>query len=127
MNQIENRVRQEKERILGIFGNQSHPSIDPLLVDRSAERIAENYEVPTENRAKQLVNINAERGTLTWAHILVEEVAEVIAAESDKDIIEELIQVCAISQCWIEAIQDGRSSLTTKHPKHKTNIEINQK
>ena len=48
-------------------------------------------------------------GTLTYRHILAEEVAEVYA-ESDPDRLRaELIQVAAVCVQWIEAI-DGRSA-----------------
>lgn len=37
----------------------------------------EKYEIPSESRARALCEINFQRGTGTYMHILVEEISEV--------------------------------------------------
>jgi len=43
-------------------------------------------------------------GSMTWRHILSEEVAEVFAESDDDAIRRELIQVAAVAIQWVEAI-----------------------
>lgn len=46
----------------------------------------------------------AERHTLTWRHILQEEVAEAFAETTTSSLRAELVQVAAVAVKWIEAI-----------------------
>lgn len=103
--------------ILGVdtkWGEQNHPLVDPVLVDRGAERMAEEYEIPTEQRAKFLCQLAAERGTSTFAGILVEEVAEFVAALGDPGKSrDELIQVAAVAITAILSIDRAQKK---EHP-----------
>ena len=47
---------------------------------------------------------NAQRGTLSWADILLEEVYEANAEEDPAKLRAELVQVAAVAVAWIEAI-----------------------
>jgi len=49
---------------------------------------------------------NAQTGGASWADILSEEYAELMVAEDPEDIRSELVQIAAISQRWIEAIDE---------------------
>lgn len=104
----------ERERQDAKFGEQNYPTLDPKLIQRSPQRMCEEYEIPTEERAKQLVEIHAKRGDLTWMHILVEEVSEVASSMDDIDKLrKELIQVAAVSIAMIESID--KNSKTMNH------------
>ena len=98
-------ILDEIERQDAKWGMQSHPFVCQTLTKKGAsiERIAEEYEIPTPNRAKQLCEINDKRGTLTWLHILQEEVSEAMESKSVQGKKEELIQVAAVC---IRAIMD---------------------
>jgi hypothetical protein len=104
------------ERANGVlkFGEQEDvPSFDQTLLTRdggcTVERMAEEYEIPTERRAKQLIGFAVRKNELTWAHILIEEVCEAIGAcnGSVEDLRTELIQVAAVAMGWIEMLDNG--------------------
>lgn len=60
-------------------------------------------------QARDACNRAASEHTVTWRHVLMEEVAETLA-ESDPDLLRaELVQVAAVALQWIEAI-DRRQS-----------------
>lgn len=96
------------------WGEQNHPDLDPVLLGREGgctpKRMAEEYEIPTAGRAQQLCDVEFGRGTGTWAHILVEEVAEAVGTNGNTVALRaELIQVAAVAVAWVEAI-DRRAS-----------------
>jgi hypothetical protein len=100
------RLRQDKK-----WGEQNHPDVDPVLTGRKggcdAQRMAEEYEMPTANRAKFMCQIAAHRKQCTWAHIALEELAEAVAAATDEGEIAlraEVIQLAAVCVQWAEAI-----------------------
>jgi hypothetical protein len=43
-------------------------------------------------------------GTLTWTHILEEEVCEALAETDQERLREELVQVAAVACAWVECI-----------------------
>jgi hypothetical protein len=90
------------------WGEQNHPSVDPVLTDRpggcTPERMCENYDLPSENYAKNACNIATKNGKLTYAHIAVEEMCEVVSAPDDDARREELIQLGVVVMQWIECI-----------------------
>lgn len=103
---LDERIRQDAK-----WGEQNHPDVDPVLMGRpggcAPQRMAQEYEIPTAPRAKQLCDIAARRGEQSWGSILVEEVAELIEAATLGDSVatrEEAIQVAAVAQQWVEAI-----------------------
>lgn len=102
------------------WGQQNHANVDTVLINReggcSAHRMAEHYEIPSAPRAKFLCQ-NAGRTTGdTYAHILIEEVAEAIEAatwhdtalklgkEPDGGLKAELIQIAAVAVAWVEKL-----------------------
>jgi len=90
------------------WGIQNHPSLDCTLRNREGGctplRMAQQYEVPSETRARQLLDNAARKGELTWAHILMEEVAEAIGTENIEDLRAELIQAIAVGVSWVASI-----------------------
>lgn len=83
----------ERERQDERWGEQNHPDgtgneFDPLLA----------------MEAKRICEVKAEAGTVTWRDILTEEVCEAYAESDPVRLREELIQVAAVAQAWVEAI-----------------------
>lgn len=118
----------ERARQIARWGDQSDlPDADPLLLDRVgraaelgsyaypdvvAQRLAMQYEVPTEARAKQLLTAEVNESGGTWFGILLEEVAEALAAiphalaEGDPaTVIAEVEQVATVAVAWSEALR----------------------
>lgn len=79
------------------WGEQNHP----IVMNREGctpERMAQQYEIPTANRARQMCNLADSKGELTWTHILLEEFCEMVEAftlHGDEGV-EELIQTNAV-------------------------------
>lgn len=106
-------VRDERKRQHRKWGEQNHRDADPVSLDRTGgatpERLADHLEIPTEARAKYLCAEAVRTKAANWAVILVEEVAEAVAAiGNDQDLRDELVQVAAVAVAWIEAIDRRR-------------------
>lgn len=119
------RIEAERVRQDAKWGEQNHPDVDRVLTDRgpstyhgmtspggcSPARMAEEYGIPTESRAKASCDGAARLGQCTWAHIAVEELAEVIHAATlaqqgrgpEEHVDKELVQLAAVVTAWIEA------------------------
>lgn len=84
--------------------------LDPILLNRSPQRMCEEYEIPSEDRARQLVEIHVERRDLTYFHILMEEISEVASCGSNvEELRKELIQSAAVLVAMIESLdRNGR-------------------
>lgn len=104
-------VLEERQRQHEKWGFQNHPLVDDVLRQRNPpdpERMAEEYEIPTGDRAKFLCDLRHSRGDGTWADILVEELSEFVeAATLRTNAREELVQVAAVAVAAIEAIDRG--------------------
>lgn len=104
MDKIREEIKKQEEK----WGQQDHPVVDQVIASRvgkQTKRMAEEYEIPTPTRAKQLCSMHADRGDITWMHILQEEVSEVIENYKDKEeVVKELIQVVAVSISTIDSI-----------------------
>ena len=109
-------VNQERVRQDARWGEQNHPDVDRVLTDRpgacSVARMCEEYGIPHPSRAKAECDGAARIGQCTWAHILVEEIAEAVEAATLAQLGQgplaalrkELVQVAAVAVSWIEAI-----------------------
>lgn len=115
----------ERARQDAKWGEQRHPDVDPELTDRgpsiykghtspggcTTARMAEEYGIPPASRAKANCDGAARAGHPTWAHIAVEELAEVVEAATlaqqgqgpEEDVDKELAQLAAVIVQWIEA------------------------
>ena len=105
------RVRQDAK-----WGEQNHPDVDRVLTGRPTgcrvERMAMEYNIPSANSAREACDVAARIGQCTWAHILVEEIAEAVEAATLAQLGQgplaalrkELVQVAAVAVSWIEAI-----------------------
>lgn len=128
-------INQERVRQDAKWGEQNHPDVDRVLTDRvpspfhkssfatpgcTPHRMAEEYGIPDATRARASCDGAARIGQCTWAHILVEEIAEAVEAATLAQLgrgplaalRKELVQVAAVAVSWIEAIDrraaDGR-------------------
>ncbi|MFT6789053.1 MAG: hypothetical protein ACJAVX_002420 [Pseudoalteromonas rhizosphaerae] len=105
----EERLNQEEK-----WGQQEHPMLDPVLLKRKGGctpwRMCEEYEIPSESRAKNLTDIRAREGQLTYFHILQEEVSEAVCALNDYESMrKELVQVAAVTVAMIQTLdRNGR-------------------
>lgn len=114
LGEVENERRRQDWR----WGEQNHPDVDQVLMNRvggcSPQRMAEHYEIPSAQRAKHLCKRAAAEEEVTFAHILLEEVCEAIEAATNRNtdatpqnaaaLRTELIQVAAVVVAWVEKI-----------------------
>jgi hypothetical protein len=85
-------VAAERRRQDARWGEQNHPDgAGPAYAAEATRRRDECEQA-------------AASGTLTWRHILLEEVAEAGAEQEPKRLREELIQVAAVAVAWAQAI-----------------------
>lgn len=84
---MDERRRQDEQ-----WGEQNYP-----------DGTSEHYLVPSESMRKA-ADAAALSNTLTWKHILLEEVYEAIAKTDERKLKKELIQVAAVTAAWVEAI-----------------------
>lgn len=85
---IAERARQDAK-----WGEQNHP-----------DGTGGGYRQREAIRLRHECDNAAELGTVTYAHILEEEVAEALAEEDPIALREELLQVAAVAVAWVEAI-----------------------
>ena len=89
------RVEAECERQHNKWGEQNHPDGTNAAEWRVACR-----------RAKRHCDKATDNKTLTWKHILEEEVCEAFTEDNHADaLLEELTQVAAVAVIWIAAIE----------------------
>ncbi len=89
-----------------------HPKDDYTSIpDLSPIARCTHLGIPSEQMAKKLYNNAEEGGTLTWAHILVEEVSEVVCADGNSNRLEELIQLAAVCMTWAKCLIDREGEI----------------
>lgn len=100
---IEERKRQDEK-----WGEQNWPCLDQVLLNREGgctpQRMCENYEIPSQDRAKFVTDKRAVEKSLTYADIALEEFSEVVSEFDPEKRREELIQLTAVCVAWIEKI-----------------------
>jgi len=84
------------------WGEQNHP--DHHLLVGSGFEPKQLYGIPSEAQAKQVCERRRVAGTMSWADILLEEFVEALSAGTAEARREELIQVAAVAQAWVECI-----------------------
>lgn len=98
------------------WGEQNHPNVDDTLMNRepggcTAQRMAQEYEIPTADRAKFMCQTADDLGEVTYAHIALEEFCEAVEAAttgSEAELRAELVQCAAVFVAWIETIDRGK-------------------
>jgi hypothetical protein len=105
---VYNEIYQERLKQDNKWGEQNHPCLDQVLLNRpggcTPQRMCENYEIPTEERAKYLTDICAQDESITYAHIAIEEMCEAVSQFDTVKRREELVQLAAVVVAWIEKI-----------------------
>lgn len=101
-------IQKELSNQVEKWGMQNHPCLDQTLSNRKGnctpERMCENYEIPTEKRAKFLCDNSEKNNQLTYAHIALEEFSEVVSEFDINKRRAELVQLTAVCFAWIESI-----------------------
>ena len=95
-------VIQERLNQVEKWGEQNHP--DGTGPDGMWMAIFRHDFAHCATIAKLQVDHDANRGTSTYAGILLEEVFEALAEDNPARLREELIQVAAVAVAWVEAI-----------------------
>lgn len=94
------------------WGEQNHPSgtgsTYEWVLSGPAPRVGE--------AARATTNRKAQEGTLTWADILLEEIAEGFTEDDPRLLRAELIQAAAVIVAWVEAIDRRRAVTFTPDP-----------
>lgn len=113
--EVLNEVLKERIKQHSKWGEQNHPCLDQVLLNRNGsctpQRMCMEYEIPNEKRAKDMCDIAFKREQGTWAHIAVEEMSEVVSAFDIHKRREELIQLAAVCVAWVEKIDRDISNL----------------
>ncbi|SHW42828.1 Uncharacterised protein [Mycobacteroides abscessus subsp. abscessus] len=115
-------VAAERQRQQDKWGEQNHQNINPDMLGYGPMTAARFYCVPTAAEAKMRTDSRARCGHVTWADILIEEVAEAIEAATlledaidvagyeqtaRRVLIDELVQVAAVAVQWAEKLDGG--------------------
>lgn len=99
------------------YGREENlPDVEPVLMNRpggcTAQRMAEEYEIPTRWRAQMMCEQSKRASHLTSAHLVIEELCEAVEAATiaPEELRAELVQVGAMVVKWIRNIdrRDGR-------------------
>ncbi|TKJ25251.1 hypothetical protein [Blastococcus sp. CCUG 61487] len=108
-------VADERARQDAKWGRQAHPDVD-VMISRlhgagAARRAAAFYGVPTAAAAQADTDAAARSGQLSWTHIAVEELAELVEAAAVGDAAAmrtEAIQLAAVLVQWVQAMDRRR-------------------
>lgn len=110
-------IKSERAAQENKWGEQNHPMLpvltySPIALSSSsvALKVCAELGIPTEDRAKELTDLRAQQGELSYFHILQEEVSEAVCALDDYESMrKELIQVAAVTVAMIQALdRNGR-------------------
>jgi len=108
MSVISLEVQDERCKQLEKWGVQDHPSVFSdagfCNVGFDNMHMCEAYGLPSEDEAKFQCQTAEDKKELTWAHIAVEEMSEAVNAKTPKLMREELVQLAAVVESWIDSI-----------------------
>lgn len=93
LSSVERELRDEREAQDAKWGEQNHPDGTGL-----------HYLKAEADKARHICDYAFEHQRGTWRHILAEEVAEAFAEKDPDKLRAELIQVAAVAQQWVAAI-----------------------
>lgn len=110
MENIFKEIREEREKQELKWGEQNHPILIEKLVEWPSEAMTLEYEIPTEDRARELLEEATLNGCLSYMHILNEEISEAASCGENKEALRiELIQCAAVLVAMIESLdRNGR-------------------
>lgn len=108
-------VADERARQDAKWGVQSHPDVDVMIARLNgagaARHAARFYGIPTAAAAQAETDAAARSGQVSWAHIAVEELAELIEAAALGDAAAtrtEALQLAAVLVQWVQAMDRRR-------------------
>jgi hypothetical protein len=107
-------VAAERKRQNMAWGVQDHP--DGTGPETFWQLDDDEQAVDAERIYRQITKAKAEKGTLTWKDILLEEVAESFAENDPAKLRAELVQAAAVAVAWIEKID--RHEQARRHVTH---------
>lgn len=100
------RARQDEK-----WGQQDWPSVTKRFQGSHPHLVALHYGIPSADTARRICDEAHAAGRGTFAHILIEEVAEAIGCLDDEESMrEELVQVAAVAVAWVQAIDRRRGA-----------------
>lgn len=91
---IYRKIDAERARQNKMWGQQDHVDFDGAV----------GIWLPKAREAQRLCENAFEEGKGSWGHIFLEEVAEVFEAKTQTHLKEEIVQVMAVCEAWLEAI-----------------------
>jgi hypothetical protein len=108
---VEGDVRREREAQTDKWGEQNHP-----------DGTGPEYGIGQDQAHawREVCQLAAANGTLTWRHVIQEEFFEALAEEDPDKLRTELIQVAAVAMTWVEAIDRRKAK-----EKHDAQLRIN--
>lgn len=95
-------VMQERRNQDAKWGDQNHQNTRPLI-------LADDFTQLQLENVRGVFQFNYDKGAISWADILLEEVAEVLEASegsSNEDLYDELVQVTAVALQWAEKVRE---------------------
>jgi hypothetical protein len=109
-------VIKELDRAEAKFPGQHLPNGTPVDAERMGLDKATEQARRTSDMYRKITTKAAERGTLTWRHVLAEEFFEALAEHDPLRLRDELVQVAAVCLRWIEDIDLGADRPTVIPP-----------
>lgn len=97
-------ISEEIQNQLDKWGVQNHPSLNNSLLNQHPDHMTFAYEIPNASRVKSKVDFEAKEGTLTYAHIALEEFVEVVSEFDPVKRRQELVQLAAVCVSWISSM-----------------------
>ncbi|WP_200846949.1 hypothetical protein [Arthrobacter sp. 18067] len=100
--EIVREIADERVRQHAKWGEQNHPNgTGPTVYQSAASSLTNGH---LRDIAKRQTDRHAAAGVVTFADILIEEVAEALAEDDPAKLRAELIQVAAVAAQWVEKI-----------------------
>lgn len=110
-------VAAERRRQDAKWGEQNHPDGTGPYEEPVAQILGDYIKAErAADLAKGATDLAAERGDVTWADILLEEVFEALAEKDPLRLRGELVQVSAVAQQWVESIDRQSGVRSTNEP-----------
>ena len=101
MKKVVDECSREMDRQYVLWGVQNHPSVRDGM---PAEQQSYSYIGMSSTTARELVEKRAELGSLTYADIAIEELAEALDAPTEEERRAELVQLMAVIGNWVRVI-----------------------